>query len=292
MHAPADEFTYNFLVRRLCRVTSSMSDVYGALDELRSSAGLKPNSVTYTILIDEVCGRRKNLREAMRLIKELDVAGFKADCYLYNTIMKAYCAMGECSQTVGVYKKMVEEGVEPDVVTFNTLVFGLSKVGRVEEARKYMDVMVEMGHFPDAVTYTSLMNGMCRKGQATGALELLKEMEERGCEPNECTYNTLLYGLCKGKLLGRAMELYVGMKVDGMKLDGPSYSTLVRVLCRDGQIAEAYGVFDYARESKSLTDVAAYEQLESCLKWVQRMKIFGSYNIFLCCCFSNRLRPS
>ncbi|KAE8693451.1 Pentatricopeptide repeat-containing protein [Hibiscus syriacus] len=124
---------------------------------------------------------------------------------------------------------MKEEGVEPDLVTYSTLIFGLWKSGRVKEARKYLDILVESWHFPDAVTYTSLMNGMCREGNALGAVVLLEEMER---------------------------------KSSGMTLETASSATLVRALCREGRIAEAYDVFDYAVESKSLTDVAAYSTLE------------------------------
>ncbi|XWS29140.1 hypothetical protein CRYUN_Cryun24cG0002700 [Craigia yunnanensis] len=165
-----------------------------------SSFGIKPDLVTCTILIDNVCNS-KNLREAMRLLSE-------------------------GSEAIGVYKKMKEEGVELDLVTYNTSIFGLSKSGRV------LDIMVESGKFPDAVTYTSLMNGMCRAGNALGAVVLLKEMERKGCSPNSCTYNTLLHGFCKCRLMEKGMELYGAMKSAGMKLEIASYATLVRALCR------------------------------------------------------------
>ncbi|XP_022133257.1 pentatricopeptide repeat-containing protein At2g17670 [Momordica charantia] len=271
--SPPDSFTYNHLVKQLCK-SRALSTVYGFIDEMRSSFGSKPDLVTYTILIDNVCNG-KNLREATRLISVLGEEGFKPDCFVYNTIMKGYCMLGRGSEAIGVYKKMKEEGLEPDVVTFNTLIFGLSKSGRVKEARKFLDIMAEMGHFPDAVTYTSLMNGMCREGDALGALSLLEVMEAKGCSPNSCTYNTLLHGLAKSRLLDRGIELYGLMKSGGMKLETASYATLVRALCRSDRIAEAYEVFDYAVESKSMTDVAAYSTLESTLKSLKKVREQG-----------------
>ncbi|KAG1361045.1 Pentatricopeptide repeat-containing protein [Cocos nucifera] len=265
-----DVFTYNFLIRRLAR-SHPISSVYAFIDELRRSSGIRPDLVTYTILIDAVC-RGRNLREATRLLGVLADAGFKPDCYLYNTIMKGYCMVDQCGEVMEVYNKMKDEGVEPDLVTYNTLVYGLSKAGMVDQAKRFLNVMASMGHFPDTVTYTSLMNGMCRKGDALGALRLLGEMEEKGCSPNECTYNTLLMGLCKAKCLEKGMELYGVMKAGGMKLENAAYATFVRVLCRANKIAEAYEVFDYVLESKSLTDVSAYLALESSLKFLQKAK--------------------
>ncbi|XP_019056963.1 PREDICTED: pentatricopeptide repeat-containing protein At2g17670 isoform X2 [Tarenaya hassleriana] len=239
-HSPPDTYTYNFLVKHLCKCRS-LSAVYGFVDEMRSSFDIKPDLVTYTILIDNVCNS-KNLREAMRLVSALSDSGFKPDCFVYNTIMKGYCTLSKGSEAIGVYKKMKEEGVEPDMITYNTLIFGLSKSGRVDEARKYLKAMIEAGHVPDAVTYTSLMNGMCRKGDALGAMSLLEEMEGEGCSPNSCTYNTLLHGLCKARLLEKGVELYGVMK---------------------------------SVDSKSLTDVAAYSTLESTVKWLKKAKEQG-----------------
>ncbi|OAY60961.1 pentatricopeptide repeat-containing protein At2g17670 [Manihot esculenta] len=272
-HSKPDTYTYNFLVKCLCKC-KALSTVYNFIDEMRSSFDIKPDLVTYTILIDNVCNS-KNLREATRLVGILRECGFKPDCFVYNTIMKGYCVLSRGSEAIEVYKKMKEEGVEPDLVTYNTLIFGLSKSGRVTEAKKYLKIMVESGLFPDAVTYTSLMNGMCRKGDALGALGLLAEMEEKGCSPNSCTYNTLLHGLCKGRLLEKGIELYLVMKEGGMKLETASYATFVRALCREGRVADAYEVFDYAVESKSLADVAAYSTLESTLKWLKKAREQG-----------------
>ncbi|WCJ32779.1 Tetratricopeptide repeat (TPR)-like superfamily protein [Euphorbia peplus] len=273
-HCKPDAYTYNFLMKRLCKCRS-LGTVYDVVDELRSSFDINPDIVTYTILIDNVCNS-KNLREATRLLSVLRDCGFKPDCFVYNTIMKGYCMLSRGSEAIEIYKKMQEEGVEPDLVTYNTLIFGLAKSGRVNEAQKYLKIMSETGHFPDAATYTSLMNGMCRKGDVLGALRLLEEMEVKGCEPNSCTYNTLLHGLCKGgKLLDKGIDLYRVMKGEGMKLETASYATFLRALCRGGRVAEAYDLFDYAVESKSLTDVAAYSTLESTLKWLTKARSQG-----------------
>ncbi|TKY68975.1 Pentatricopeptide repeat-containing protein [Spatholobus suberectus] len=272
-HCSPDPYTFNSLVKHLCK-SRALSTVYCFIDEMRDKFHIKPDLVTYTILIDNVCNG-KNLREATRLVSVLHEEGFKPDCFVYNTIMKGYCVLSRGSEAIEVYNKMKEEGVEPDLVTYNTLIFGLSKSGRVTEAKKLLSVMAEKGYFPDEVTYTSLMNGMCRKGDARAALALLGEMEAKGCSPNECTYNTLLHGLCKSRLLEKAVEFYRVIKSGGLKLETASYATFVRVLCREGRVAEAYEVFDYAVESKSLTDVAAYSTLESTLKWLKKAKEQG-----------------
>ncbi|XP_051139252.1 pentatricopeptide repeat-containing protein At2g17670 [Andrographis paniculata] len=270
--SPPDTYTYNFMVKHLVK-NRPLSTVNGFIKDMREF-NIKPDLVTYTIMIDNVCNS-KNLREATRLLGVLSEEGFKPDCYVYNTIMKGYCMLNQGREVLGVYKKMQDEGIEPDQYTYNTLIYGLSQTGRVNEARNFLRIMAEKSHFPDAVTYTSLMNGMCRKGDALGALELLDEMEEQGCMPNSCTYSTLLLGLCKSRMLDKAVELYQVMKKGGIKLESGSYGAFLRALCRKGRVAEAYEVFDYAVESKSLPDAAAYPTLESSLKWLKRAREQG-----------------
>ncbi|VFQ92722.1 unnamed protein product [Cuscuta campestris] len=272
-NSPPDSNTYNFLVKHLSK-NRSVSNMNAFVDDMKTKFGIKPDLVTYTIMIDNVCNK-KNIREATRLLDVLSKEGYKPDSYVYNTIMKGYCMLSTGGEVLGVYKKMLDEGVKPDLVTYNTLIYGLSKSGMVQQAKKFLRVMVENGHVPDAVTYTSLMNGMSREGDAKGALSLLEEMELKGCEPNSCTYSTLLHGLCKARLLEDAVGLYGTMKQNGMKLEKGSYGTFVRALCRNGRVAEAYEVFDYAVDSKSLTDVAAYTTLESTLKWLTKAREQG-----------------
>nr|POE63871.1 pentatricopeptide repeat-containing protein [Quercus suber] len=275
-HSVPDTYTYNFIIKHLCKARS-LSLIDDFIEDMRDNFDLKPDLVTYTILIDNVCNM-KNLREATRLVKVLKKEGFKPDCFVYNTIMKGYCMLSNGSEAIGVYNEMKEEGVEPDLVTYNTLIFGLSKSGRVKEAKKILRVMTEKGHFPDTVTYTSLMNGLCREGDALGALALLEEMEVRGCSPNSCTYSTLLHGLCKARLLEKAKELYGVMKAGDMKLETAAYATFVRALCREGRIAEAYEVFDYA--------------VEIHLSGRRKLKNKAILSNWFCCCFELTMNTS
>ncbi|KAE8707191.1 putative Selection and upkeep of intraepithelial T-cells protein 6 [Hibiscus syriacus] len=220
-----------------------------------------PNPVTTDIAIRSLCevGR---IDHAVELVKELSLKQSPPDTYTFNFLVKNLCKCRTLSTVYGfiddmkssfdikpdlevieVYKKMKEEGVEPDLVTYNTLIFGLSKSGRRREC--------------------------------IGCSCFVGEMERKGCTPNSCTYNTLLHGLCKCRLMEKGMELYGAMKSAGMKLETASYATLVRALCREGRVAEAYDVFDYAVESKSLTDVAAYSTLEVTLKWLKKARQQG-----------------
>ena len=74
IESPLDSYTFNHLVKQLCK-SKALSTVYGFIDEMRSSCGAKPDLVTYTILIDNVCNS-KDLREATRLVSLLSQSHF------------------------------------------------------------------------------------------------------------------------------------------------------------------------------------------------------------------------
>ncbi|ONK76725.1 uncharacterized protein A4U43_C03F31470 [Asparagus officinalis] len=169
-----------------------------------------------------------------------------------------------------VYNKMKDEGIEPGLghvqhAGLRAFEGGDGRAGDKVLERDGLYGAVSRHRDLHVVDEWDVSEGGC-----IGAVKLLEVMEDRGCTPNECTYNTLLMGLCKAKCLEKGMELYEVMKEGGMKLEGGAYATFVRALCRANKVAEAYGVFDYVIESKSLSEVKAYLALESSVKGVKR----------------------
>ncbi|XP_020208178.1 pentatricopeptide repeat-containing protein At2g17670 [Cajanus cajan] len=195
-HCPPDTFTINHLLKHLCK-SRPLSSIYAFIDEMCYDFALKPDLVTYTILIDNVCNS-KNLREATRLVVVLHREGFKPDCFLYNTIMKGYCALSRGREAIEVYNKMKEQGVEPDLVTYNTLIFALSKFERVSEAKKLLRAMAEATNarrdaYQETVRRGKVENDAIdaiRRAKAAEnlykeELELRKELEEEEKKANE-----------------------------------------------------------------------------------------------------------
>jgi pentatricopeptide repeat protein len=118
-HSKPDIFTYNFLVKSLCK-SRILNSVYSFINEMKNIFNIKPDLVTCTILIDNVCNA-KNICEADRLVVVLKECGLKPDAFMYHTIMKGYCMLSKGIEAVRIYKQMKEEGVLPDLVMYNTL---------------------------------------------------------------------------------------------------------------------------------------------------------------------------
>ncbi|GMP27003.1 hypothetical protein CsSME_00003196 [Camellia sinensis var. sinensis] len=116
--------------------------------------------------------------------------------------------------------------------------------------------MKEDGVEPDLVTYNTWIFVLSKSGRFKEAMKFLVVMVEMGHFLDEVT--TLLQGLCKANMLEKAIELYGVMKEGDMKLETGSFGKFLR----HGRIVEVYDLFDYAVESKSLLDVAAYSTLE------------------------------
>jgi len=101
-HSKPDIFTYNFLVKSLCK-SRILNSVYSFIDEMKNIFNIKPDLITCTILIDNVCNA-KNICEADRLVGMLKKCGLKPDAFMYDTIMKGYCTLSKGIQAFRIYK--------------------------------------------------------------------------------------------------------------------------------------------------------------------------------------------
>ncbi|KAK6288272.1 hypothetical protein POUND7_014451 [Theobroma cacao] len=185
-HSPPDNFTFNFLVKNLCKCRT-LSTVYGFIDDMKSSFGIKPDLVTYTILIDNVCNS-KNLREAMRLVGVLNESGFKPDCFVYNTIMKGE---GNALGAVLLLEEMERKGCSPNSCTYNTLLHGLCKGRLMEKGMELYRAMKSAGMMLEKASYATLVRALCREGRVAEAYEVFDYAVESKSLTDVAAYSTL-----------------------------------------------------------------------------------------------------
>ncbi|KAK6924555.1 Pentatricopeptide repeat [Dillenia turbinata] len=211
--------------------------------------------------------------------------GFPLDKVSTDIAVRSLCSVGRVGEAMELIKELSLKHSMPDSFTYNFLIRQLCKTRALSIVYNFIDELKKFFNItPDLVTYTILIDNVCnsknlreatREGDTLKALGLLEEMEPQGCAPISCTYNTLPHGLCKSRLLDKGIKLYEVLKNEHMKRETASYVTFLRALCREDKIVEAYEVFDYAVESKSLTDVAAYATVDSTLKWLKKAKEKG-----------------
>ncbi|XWS66935.1 hypothetical protein CRYUN_Cryun05aG0243200 [Craigia yunnanensis] len=180
IRVPANRITYNILLKGYCRQLQ-IDKAKELLRDMADDAGIKPDVVSYNILIDG-CILIDDSSGALAFFNEMRERGISPTKISYTTLMKAFALSGQPKLANKVFDEMLRDPrVKVDLVAWNMLVEGYCRLGLVEEAKKIIQRMKENGFYPNVATYGSLANGISLARKPGEALLLWKEIKER-CE--------------------------------------------------------------------------------------------------------------
>ena len=106
-------------------------------------AGVRPNVVTFTILIRSYC-KNKNMSAAMSVLDVMRESGLRPDDRTYNTLIQGWIELKNMDRAMDLFKKMKRnKRVCPDVVTYNLLISGWARqmrnMKKAEKVKKKME---------------------------------------------------------------------------------------------------------------------------------------------------------
>ncbi|KAJ9694638.1 hypothetical protein PVL29_010218 [Vitis rotundifolia] len=131
--------TYNILMK------ACGTDYYRAkalMDEMKT-AGLSPNHISWSILID-ICGGTGNIVGAVRILKTMREAGIKPDVVAYTTAIK-YCVESKNLKIAfSLFAEMKRYQIQPNLVTYNTLLRARSRYGSLHEVQQCLAIYQDM----------------------------------------------------------------------------------------------------------------------------------------------------
>eukprot|EP00261_Vitis_vinifera_P036011 XP_019077254.1 PREDICTED: pentatricopeptide repeat-containing protein At5g02830, chloroplastic isoform X4 [Vitis vinifera] len=131
--------TYNILMK------ACGTDYYRAkalMDEMKT-AGLSPNHISWSILID-ICGGTGNIVGAVRILKTMREAGIKPDVVAYTTAIK-YCVESKNLKIAfSLFAEMKRYQIQPNLVTYNTLLRARSRYGSLHEVQQCLAIYQHM----------------------------------------------------------------------------------------------------------------------------------------------------
>ncbi|KAG4130502.1 hypothetical protein ERO13_D09G147800v2 [Gossypium hirsutum] len=183
IRVPANRITYNILLKGYCQQLQ-IDKAKELLREMADDAGIKPDVVSYNILIDG-CILIDDSAGALVFFNKMREQGITPTKISYTTLMKAFALSGQPKLANKVFDEMLRDPrVKVDLVAWNMLVEGYCRLGLVEEAKKVIQRMKENGFYPNVATYGSLVNGIAVARKPGEALLLWKEIKER-CEMKE-----------------------------------------------------------------------------------------------------------
>ncbi|KAE8706053.1 Pentatricopeptide repeat-containing protein [Hibiscus syriacus] len=174
---PANPITYNILLKGYCQQLR-MDKAKKLLRDMADDAGIKPDVVSYNILIDG-CILIDDSAGALAFFNDMREQGITPTKTSYTTLMKAFALSGQPKLSNKVFDEMLRDPqVKVDLVAWNMLVEGYCRLGLVEEAKKVIQRMKENGFYPNVSTYGTLANGIALARKPGEALLLWQEIKD------------------------------------------------------------------------------------------------------------------
>lgn len=164
------------------------------------SGGVKPDVITYSVLIKGCCDKRR-LESALRLLEDMLQEGIEADDIIANHLLEGCCHVSNCDLGAQLFEDIiVKKNVKPSPYTLSTMVKLYGKCGRCSEALKFVSEMeANFAQKPSVVIYTCLMSGCIRNKQHQDSWHVFEMMKSNGILPDKMTYTTLLQGCVQGQ---------------------------------------------------------------------------------------------
>jgi len=104
----------------------------------------------------------------------------KPNAVTYTVLIKGQCQEGLILEAMKTLNQMKNEEILPNIRTFNTILRGCWRNGKIAEAREIMDFMKDLGIKPDITSNEYFIRTLCEFGkvnEAWGLLESLRKEE-------------------------------------------------------------------------------------------------------------------
>lgn len=129
---------------------------------------------------------------ALHVLRQYE-AGAKdgMDVSIHNAALATLFGSGEVERAQEIFAEMTAKGL-PNVVTYNTMVKAYCAKGDITNTRSLLKQMGNNGIEPDAVTYNSLLDCTVKTGALPDALQVLDEMEATGLPFDKYTISIMM----------------------------------------------------------------------------------------------------
>ncbi|CAN6476417.1 unnamed protein product [Victoria cruziana] len=237
-----DVVSYTVLIDALCKI-GEVEKAAGFLHKMFIS-GLRPSLVTYSVVMRGLCQKGK-LNQAFDLFRKMEEFGLKADEACYTTLMVGSCRNGDLDQVFCLLEEMKLKRVPVTLVTYNVVMNGLSKIGKTERADEFLK-RIESG---DVFTYSILLDGYCKEKNVKGVLGAMQKLNRAGVTLDLVACNVLIKALCMVGRLEEAGNIFKKLPSMGLVADSITYCVLIDGFCKGRWIYEAVKTFNDYRHS-------------------------------------------
>jgi len=193
----------------------------------------QPRSNLYAGIL-EMAAEKKDLASTLKVLEAAKAAKL-ADTSCYNSLVRAYGALGQIDEAKKAMLAMLDAGFQPDTNTFNGLLEGYIKSsGDLQACLDLLGGMTKYNLKPTSMTCAILLKGIQKNCNARMVDRVLQIMDSR----DESQVDDVLLGsLCEALTRSGHLALLV-QRLKQLRQDGP-----LQVKCAHtvGSIIRAYG---------------------------------------------------
>lgn len=235
-----DIITYMSMIKGLCAV-GRLEEACGLIKSMKRH-GCLPNSVVYSAVLDGII-KFGSLDRSLELLAEMEEesGNCKPNVVTYTSLIQNLCEKGQSLEALCILDRMKSFGCNPNRTTMNILIKGLCKDGHLEDAYKVTDKVAGKGVSSDEC-YSSLVLALWHIGKFKDAEMVFDMMLTRGLRPDGVASSTVLRWLClQGRFLDAFSLYYDGIEKSGKPttIDSDIYSILYAGLHQNNHVREA-----------------------------------------------------
>ncbi|EFJ08134.1 hypothetical protein SELMODRAFT_42073, partial [Selaginella moellendorffii] len=221
-------------------VGNALVGMYGRCGDCQTARmvfeGLPEKTVVSWNTVIGAYARNGLAKDALRLMKAMDLEGMKADRITFLSLVEACTGLGCLAESRLAYARVVSSGLGSDVAVAASLVNMFGKSSSLADAKLAFDTIPEK----NVVSWNVIMAAYNQNGCPTEALRLFYEMTE----PDKVSFLYALDACVSLKALSDGRDVHASVTRHGFGSDLVLGNALINMYSKCSSPADARNVFD------------------------------------------------
>ena len=187
---------------------------------------------------------------------------------LYHAVMSISLKGQNVDSAMEVLRDMILHDVLPDSIAYANIIRSHLARGDLESSMQLLGQMQRQEVIPDFSTFQAVLEACANRHLPVLAEEVLRSMEQCNVRPSSCTLATMLRIYGRNGDVGAALQSFQEMpKKFGFSADSQAFACLISVCVAEGEIAEAFQVYEQMSSAGIQADASCFKALLSgCLQ--------------------------
>ena len=208
MHKSFKPCIHVFNIELKTQIMLNDSHSIKAVIDAFAAHGLKPNNITYNLLITYYRNNGR-INDALRLFEKMRSSGLSPDRFAYTTLISGMAKKGRIQEAEKLFEEMkCNPNIHTDVQAYNAMLLAYLKVNQLEKVQELLESFSKLGIQEDFVTYKMKVIFYILRNQPEKAMSIFLESIKpfKGAEADDFL-ELVRHFLFKGHLM-QALDIF------------------------------------------------------------------------------------